>query len=60
MTQDIKVICEDRMCFKVDPVTLDPRSCGYYDAYAFSDPEDVPSMSHAEWCLKRSQQRAKT
>jgi hypothetical protein len=51
---DIKVIGEDRMCFYVDPVTLGPRSCGSYDAWAFSDPENVPSMSVDEWNLRRN------
>lgn len=54
---DIKVIGEDRMCFRVDPVTLEPRSTGCYDAWAFSDPEPVPSMSVGEWNRRRNEMR---
>lgn len=55
---DIKVISPDRMCFWVNPITLEPRGCSTYDAYAFSDPEPGPSMGVAEWNRRRCDQRA--
>ena len=41
------------MCFWVDAETLEPLGCSVYDAYAFSDPEPVPSMHVNEWSLRR-------
>ena len=52
---DIKVIGEDRMCFYVDPHTLEPRSCGCYDAWAHTDPEP-PQISASEWQSRRNAQ----
>lgn len=57
MKRTIKVIGEDRMCFRVDADTLEPLSCGCYDAYAFSDPEPVESMSVSSWNAARYEQR---
>lgn len=50
---DIKVRGDNRMCFWVDPKTLEPRGCEMYDAHAFSDPEPVPTMSYSQWVQKR-------
>lgn len=51
----IKVACVDYQCFPVDPVTLEPLSCGGYDPYALSDPDPEPieTISHSDWCLRR-------
>lgn len=47
------VRCKDRMVFEVDPSTLKPKTCSYYDAYCFSDPRPgVTYMSHSEWTRK--------
>lgn len=51
---DIKVVGEDRMCFWADPVSLEPRGVSRYDAYAFSDPEPVPTISFGEYCVQRN------
>jgi hypothetical protein len=40
----------NKMVFEIDPVTLEPKTCAYYDAWCFSDPEKyVKSINHAEW-----------
>lgn len=49
-----KVRCSDRVVFEIDPVTLEAKTCSYYDAYCYSDPErDVEYMEYATWCLKK-------
>jgi hypothetical protein len=55
----IKVICNDLMCFPVNPTTLEPLSCESYDAYAITDPDSEPveTISHSEWCKRRDKQR---
>lgn len=53
---DIKVIGVDRMCFYVAPVTLEPRSCGCYDAWAHTHSEP-PEMSSGEWSRLRADLR---
>jgi hypothetical protein len=50
-----EVVCEDMMCFKVDPVTLEPKSSSYYEPAAWSDPKG-PQMSYIQWVLKRNEQ----
>ncbi len=47
----IKVVCDDLMCFPVDPVTLEALACSYYDAYAITDPdrEPVKTIGYFEW-----------
>ena len=47
----IKVVCLDKMCFPVNPVTLEATSCGCYDPYAWSDPDPEPleTISVDEW-----------
>ena len=51
----VKVVCDDLMCFPVDPVTLEPLACSYYDAYAISDPDPEPikTISYGEWLRLR-------
>lgn len=40
----------NKMVFEIDPVTLEPKTCAYYDAWCFSDPEKyVKYINHAEW-----------
>ena len=48
----IEVVCVDMRCFKVNPVTLEPLSCSYYEPAAWNDPRG-PQMSHSEWTKKR-------
>ena len=51
------VRCPDRMVFEVDPVTLKAKTCSYYDAYCFADPEPgVTYISFSEWCNLRNKQ----
>jgi hypothetical protein len=43
----------NKMVFEIDPVTLEPKTCAYYDAWCFSDPEKyVKYINHAEWRIK--------
>jgi hypothetical protein len=51
----IKVVCEDMMCFPVNPITLEATAISCYDPWAWSDPETSPmeTITHAEW-LNRS------
>lgn len=49
----IYVRCVDRMCFWADPETLEPLTCAFYDAWAFTDPLPVPTMEHSEWSARR-------
>ena len=51
----IEVVCIDMTCFKVDPITLDPFSCSYYEPAAWSDPQGRKQMSHSEWTEKHVQ-----
>ena len=49
------VRCVDRTVFPINRETLDPISCGCYDAYCYSDPRsDVDYMEHSEWCRERN------
>jgi hypothetical protein len=48
MSETIEVVCEDKMCFKVDAVTLEPVGKSYYEPAALSDPRGR-QMSHSEW-----------
>lgn len=56
-TGKIKVRCEDRMCFAVNPKTLEPLACSTYDAYAFSDPDREPleTIDYGEWCRRKDE-----
>ncbi|QWL64891.1 hypothetical protein [Aeromonas jandaei] len=38
----IKVVADDKMCFPVDPKTLEPVTSSIYDPYAWSDPDPEP------------------
>ena len=53
--QKIKVVCNDLMCFPVDPNTLEATSCSVYDPYAMTDPdpEPVETISHNEWIKRK-------
>jgi hypothetical protein len=47
----LMVRCVNKMVFEIDSITLDPKTCAYYDAWCFSDPDkDVKYINHAEWC----------
>lgn len=49
------VRCPDRMCFPVDPKTLEPLRASCYDAYCFSDPEPgVTYIELSDWNLRKS------
>jgi hypothetical protein len=49
-----KVRCSDRMVFEIDMLTLEAKTCSYYDAYCYIDPEpDVKYIEHSEWCKLR-------
>lgn len=51
------VRCEDRTVFEINPTTLDAKTCGYYDAYCYSDPlPDVTYISYSEWVGMRNTQ----
>jgi len=51
------VRCYDRTVFEINPDTLEPKSCGSYDAYCFIDPEpDVIYIEHNDWVLLRNKQ----
>jgi hypothetical protein len=52
----IKVVCEDRRCFPVDPKTMEALSTGCYDAYAFTDPdpEPVETISFTTWIRRKN------
>lgn len=51
------VRCDDRTVFEIDDKSLEPKNCGYYDAYCFVDPKpDVEYMAYTEWCQLRSAQ----
>ena len=51
------VRCYDRTVFEIDPVTLNPKTCGYYDAYCFIDPKpDVIYIEHYDWVRECNKQ----
>jgi hypothetical protein len=54
----IKVIGSDKMCFAVDPQTLEPASRSVYDPYAsrFRDGA-IEVISTAEWSRRRADMR---
>jgi len=31
------VRCNDRTVFEIDPITTEAKTCGYYDAYCYSE-----------------------
>jgi hypothetical protein len=47
----LKVVGADLLCFAAHPETLEPRGCGTYDPWAWSDPdpEPVETISVGEW-----------
>jgi hypothetical protein len=47
------VRCVDRTVFPIDPVTLEPKRCGAYDPWCYTDPEPgIEYIEHSEWCLR--------
>lgn len=49
------VRCNDRTVFEIDPITLDAKSCGFYDAYCYTDPcPDAVYISQSEWTRLRN------
>lgn len=56
--RELIVRCLDGMCFPVDRVTLEPKRCSCYDAYAFSDPrKDCDYMEFGDWTAQRADRR---
>ena len=49
--QKLYVRTPSLMCFYVDAETLEPLSCGVYDAY--TDPMPVPTIEYSEWLNRR-------
>lgn len=48
------VRCLDKTVFPIDRFTYEPLSCGWYDAYCFTDPDPaVDYMSKTEWDSKQ-------
>ncbi|MDX9695406.1 MAG: hypothetical protein RBT49_06410 [Bacteroidales bacterium] len=47
----IKVVCSDKMCFPIDPKTLEAVGCSFYDPWGnqYSDGA-IEIISHGEWC----------
>lgn len=44
------VRCLDRTVFPVNRNTLEAMSCGYYDAYCYTDPKkDVDYLEYTDW-----------
>ena len=43
----------DRMVFPINPTTLEPLQCSYYDAYCYTDPKPgVEYMEYSDWVDK--------
>jgi len=53
----IKVVGSDKMCFPVNPETLEPLACSSYDPYAWSNPEKEPieTISIEEYWQRKNQ-----
>jgi len=45
----IKVVCPDKMCFPVDPQTLDALSTGCYDPYPYQEEDALEVISVGVW-----------
>jgi hypothetical protein len=56
MSEPIEVVCQDMMCFKVDPDTLEAVTCSYYEPAAWSDPKG-PQMPYSQWLYLRDKNR---
>jgi hypothetical protein len=58
-TGKIKVVGDDKMCFPVDPETLEATATGGYDPWAWSDPDPDPveTISYGELCCRLSERR---
>lgn len=58
----IKVVGEDKMCFAVDPITLEPLATSSYDPYPLSSRNmdgAVEIISTGEWNTRRNAMREK-
>jgi hypothetical protein len=43
---------KDQLSFEIDPVTLKPKTCTYYEALHFSGPDPkatIKYIDHADW-----------
>lgn len=50
------VRCEDKMCFPINPITLDPVGVSCYDPWCFSDPKpDTIYHEFSYWSNKRTE-----
>lgn len=54
---DIYVIGVDLMCFWVDAETLEPRSVGCFDPWAYKDPPTTNVMCVNQWSLQKASGR---
>lgn len=50
----IKVVCCDKLCFPVNPKTLEADACGCYDPYPYDDDEPVEIIGDGEWNVRCS------
>jgi hypothetical protein len=47
----------DRTVFEIDSISLDAKTCSYYDAYCYSDPRtDVTYIEYSDWVGMRNEQ----
>jgi hypothetical protein len=47
----------DRTVFEIDPITLEAKTCSYYDAYCYLDPRnDVTYIEYSDWVGMRNEQ----
>lgn len=54
-SEDILVICSGSMVFWVDPYTLEPRQCSYYEP-GWKE-LGAKTVSHSKWCKQRDELR---
>lgn len=48
----VKVVGADLLCFPVDPVTMEPLSCGCYDPWVWKDPDPIETIDVTTWQLR--------
>lgn len=48
----IKVVGCDRLCFPVNPKTLEADNCGCYDPYPYDDDEPIEIIGVDEWNIR--------
>lgn len=59
----VKVVGVDLQCFPVDPKTLEPKSCGCYDPWAWTDPDPTPVETihiHEWWARRQARELRRT